>query len=139
MKDIIRDSTVGQFINRLSGGKYLPYADQRPDYKVPARFILPSSTSQTQISSADDKEISSSTEATTPPTDLSRHTSVSLTRINTLVENSVHDHEKGEVKVEKLVYDPYLVGWNGDDDQENPRYVRSYPQELICVSISIRL
>jgi MFS transporter, DHA1 family, multidrug resistance protein len=124
MKDIIRDSTVGQFINRISGGKYLPYADQRLDYKVPAHFILPSSASQTRISSVDEKEISSSTETTTPPaTDVSPHTSASLTRVNTLVEKPVHDYEKGDVKTEKLVYDPYLVGWNGDDDPENPRYV----------------
>ena len=124
MKDIIRDSTVGQFINRISGGKYLPYADQRPDYKVPVHFILPSSASQTRISSVDEKE---STETTTPPaTNVSPLTSASLTRVNTLVEKPVHDYEKGDVKTETLVYDPYLVGWNGDDDPENPRYVHLY-------------
>jgi hypothetical protein len=41
MKDIIRDSTVGQVINSLSGGRYLPYAEQRSDYTVPAHFLLP--------------------------------------------------------------------------------------------------
>jgi DHA1 family multidrug resistance protein-like MFS transporter len=52
-----------------------------------------------------------------------------VTRINTPIEKSVQDHEKGEVRPETLVFDPYLVGWNGDDDPENPRYVhiRIYP------------
>ena len=122
MKDIIRDSTVGQLINRLSSGRYLPYADQRSDYSIPARFIPPSSLSRTQTVSTDDKQILSATEETSPAT-ISPRTSASLTRINTLVEGSVHDYEKGEVKKTELVYDPYLVGWNGDDDPENPRYV----------------
>ena len=123
MKDIIRDSTVGQLINRLSSGRYLPYADQRSDYSIPARFIPPSSLSRTQSASTDDRQSLSSAEESSPAT-ISPRTSASLTRINTLVEDSVHDYEKGEVKKTELVYDPYLVGWNGDDDPENPRYVR---------------
>jgi len=121
MKDIIRDSTVGQLINRISRGRYLPYADQRSDYNVPAHFILPSSpASQTQFASTDDKQIPSSSE-TTSPAIISPRTSASVTRINTPIDKSVQDHEKGEVKPETLVFDPYLVGWNGDDDPENPR------------------
>lgn len=38
MKDIIRDSTVGQLLNGLSGGRILPYADQRKDFVVPERY-----------------------------------------------------------------------------------------------------
>src|SRR5262245_44956045 len=40
MIDIIRDSTVGQIVNKLSSGRFLPYADQRPDYVVPERYRL---------------------------------------------------------------------------------------------------
>ncbi|SGY62556.1 BQ5605_C007g04707 [Microbotryum silenes-dioicae] len=36
--DIIRDSTVGQLINRFTHGRVLPYAEQRPDYVLPARY-----------------------------------------------------------------------------------------------------
>ena len=38
MIDIIRDSTVGQVVNKLSHGRLLPYADQRADYVVPERY-----------------------------------------------------------------------------------------------------
>jgi hypothetical protein len=78
MRDIIRDSTVGQLINGLSGGRYLPYADQRPNYTIPAHFLL---------------------------------------------SVSDHIHEKNKVGPEGLAFDPCLVGWNGDDDPENPRCV----------------
>jgi DHA1 family multidrug resistance protein-like MFS transporter len=101
MKDIIRDSTVGQLINWLSGGRYLPYADQRPDYIIPAHFNVPSSTYQAHIATID---IYSSARPTSPA--------------DFLVQGS----EKGEVQGATLAYDPYLVGWNGDDDQDNPRY-----------------
>ncbi|KAF8917072.1 major facilitator superfamily domain-containing protein [Mucidula mucida] len=48
--DLIRDSTVGQFINFVSGGKYLPYADQRPGYVVPPHIMLPSSRDNEKMS-----------------------------------------------------------------------------------------
>jgi DHA1 family multidrug resistance protein-like MFS transporter len=38
MKDIIRDSVIGQLLNGLSGGVILPYADQRKDFVVPERY-----------------------------------------------------------------------------------------------------
>jgi DHA1 family multidrug resistance protein-like MFS transporter len=124
MKDIIRDSTVGQFINYISGGRYLPYDDQRADYIIPAHFLPPSSKSTTEIDLVGDKKFLSTAETsrTASPTVGSPRAGVSLTRNNTLVENSIPDHEKGEVKGDTLVFDPYLVGWNGDHDPENPRY-----------------
>ncbi|KAJ6620281.1 major facilitator superfamily domain-containing protein [Mycena sp. CBHHK59/15] len=42
--DLIRDSTVGQFVNFLSGGRLLPYADERPGYVVPSHFLPPPSS-----------------------------------------------------------------------------------------------
>ncbi|KAK4058517.1 hypothetical protein OIO90_000679 [Microbotryomycetes sp. JL221] len=42
MLDIVRDSTLGQLINIASNGRLLPYADQRPDYVIPAKFLAPS-------------------------------------------------------------------------------------------------
>lgn len=38
MKDILRDSVLGQFLNSVSGGRILPYSDQRKDFVVPERF-----------------------------------------------------------------------------------------------------
>jgi DHA1 family multidrug resistance protein-like MFS transporter len=123
MKDIIRDSTVGQLINGLSGGRYLPYADQRPNYTIPAHFLLSVSTSQTDASidvRQDVDRAKSGTPAATSP----HINGESLTRTNTPVAGeSDHIHEKNEVGSEGLAFDPYLVGWNGDDDPENPRCV----------------
>jgi MFS transporter, DHA1 family, multidrug resistance protein len=122
MKDIIRDSTVGQVINSLSGGWYLPYAEQRSDYTVPAHFLLPPSTSQADVASIDEKKIPARTESATPAdAEASRRTSRSLTRLNSPVEGYIQDNEKGEVDKETVVFDPYLVGWYDDHDQENPR------------------
>ncbi|KAJ6606381.1 major facilitator superfamily domain-containing protein [Mycena vulgaris] len=42
-KDLFRDSTIGQFINYVSAGRLLPYADQRPGYVIPSH-LLPSSS-----------------------------------------------------------------------------------------------
>jgi len=126
MKDIIRDSTIGQIINIVSGGRYLPYSDQRSDYSIPSHFILPSSTSKEKLDLIDDKRGVPSPESIAPSAKSPRGNGGSLTRINTPVaEGSHHDHEKGEVKDEPLSFDPYLVGWNGDNDPENPRCVHS--------------
>jgi DHA1 family multidrug resistance protein-like MFS transporter len=154
MKDIIRDSTVGQLINHLSGGRYLPYADQRPDYVIPAHFLLPSA-SKDELASIDEKPEKATRVATPIVTPEERFSSNdknqdavsvesvtfastsppvgggSMTRINTPVPmGSNHDHEKGSIKEEVLAFDPYLVGWNGDDDPDNPQFVNifSLPQ-----------
>ena len=39
MKDLVRDSFIGQLVNRISGGRLLPYADQRSDYVIPERYL----------------------------------------------------------------------------------------------------
>ncbi|GAA5899882.1 hypothetical protein JCM8208_005531 [Rhodotorula glutinis] len=39
MLDLVRDSTFGQIVNWASKGRLLPYADQRSDYVVPARYL----------------------------------------------------------------------------------------------------
>lgn len=43
MWDIIRESTAGEIVNFLSGGRLLPYPDQRPDFVVPERYLASSS------------------------------------------------------------------------------------------------
>ena len=36
MSDLLRESIVGQLVNHFSGGRFLPYDDQRPGWKSPA-------------------------------------------------------------------------------------------------------
>lgn len=45
MWDILRESTVGELVNYASGGRILPYPDQRPDFVVPEKFLASSSMS----------------------------------------------------------------------------------------------
>ncbi|GAA5828425.1 hypothetical protein JCM11251_006242 [Rhodosporidiobolus azoricus] len=42
--DILRDSTFGVIVNYLSNGRLFPFADQRPDYVVPERYLANSSS-----------------------------------------------------------------------------------------------
>ena len=113
MKDIIRDSPVGQLINCLSGGYYLPYSDQRSDYIIPAHFLLPASTSKIKVASVDVRQ-----DVVHPESCLSTAT---LPYIN----GGDHGRDKDDVGVRALVFDSHLVGWNGDNDPENPRCVHS--------------
>ena len=107
----------------MSGGRYLPYADQRPNYTIPTHFLLSVSTSQTDASISVRQDADRAKSGT--PTATSPYINGgSLARTNTHVaRESDHIHEKNEVGLEGLAFDPYLVGWNGDDDPENPQCV----------------
>jgi len=126
MKDLVRDSFLGQAINSLSGGRLLSYADQRPDYKVPSRYLRSPSLSQvtTITSTVEEKQAeskSSSHSATACPTPLPPvHIPNSEKESNTedfpdLVADRLRDIEKSG--------DGYLVDWDGPNDPDNPRYV----------------
>jgi MFS transporter, DHA1 family, multidrug resistance protein len=135
MKDIIRDSTIGQIINRVSGGRYLPYSDQRSDYSIPSHFILPSSTTEVKLNPIDDNQGIPSPESITHGPKPPRSSGGLLTRLNTpTAEESHHDHENGKVKEKPLSFDSYLVGWNGDDDLENPRCVHSVVYQQLSLT-----
>ncbi len=121
VQDIFRDSTIGQAINYISNGRIFPYADQRPDFAVPLHFLLPSFQRPSTIVSPD-------SDATTLCGDLkkSEGTGVQLTRESTLTGDL--DAEKQKQINVALNSDPYIVGWYGDDDQENPRFASFLPR-----------
>ncbi|KAF7327899.1 Benomyl methotrexate resistance protein [Mycena kentingensis (nom. inval.)] len=112
--DIFRDATLGQIINWVSGGRLLPYPEQRADYVVPKRYLLPSKsleppTSDTATICNDKEKSGAKTPASPPDTELKREA--------TLVE----DAEDGRVSEGTKIPDPYLVEWDGPSDPENPR------------------
>ena len=126
MKDLVRDSFLGQAINSLSGGRLLGYADQKPDYKVPSRYLLSPALSQvtTITSTVEQKKAeskSSSHSATACPTPLPpAHIPNSEKESETedfpdLVADRLRDIEKSG--------DGYLVDWDGPNDPDNPRCV----------------
>lgn len=60
MWDILRESTVGEIVNYFSGGRILPYPDQRTDYVIPERYLASSplsgdTTRETRAGDADSK------------------------------------------------------------------------------------
>ncbi len=124
VQDIFRDSTIGQAINYISNGRIFPYADQRPDFAVPSHFLLPSSQRPSTTASPD-------SDATTLCGDLETFggAGVQLTRESTLTIDL--DTEKQKQIDTALDSDPYIVGWYGDDDQENPRFVSFLPRSNV--------
>jgi DHA1 family multidrug resistance protein-like MFS transporter len=113
VQDIIRDSTVGQIVNYLSGGRFLPYPEQRSGYVVPTHFLLPSSERKNLDAAASDTTtLCGDVQASTPN---KRDSASTLTGDVEL--------QKKQVDFATALPDPYLVGWNGDSDPENPRCV----------------
>ncbi|PBK69021.1 MFS general substrate transporter [Armillaria solidipes] len=132
VQDIFRDSTIGQAINYISNGRFFPYADQRPDFEVPPHFLLPSSQRPSTIVSPD-------SDATTLCGDLEKSTGTStpgvqLTRESTLAVDI--DAEKQKQIDAALGSDPYIVGWYGDNDQDNPRNWSPAKRAFVAFSIS---
>ncbi|KAI5481913.1 MFS transporter, DHA1 family, multidrug resistance protein [Pseudohyphozyma bogoriensis] len=120
MKDILRDSTVGQFLNYVSKGRILPYADQRADYVVPSRYLL---TGSNVVDVGASTPNSDRTLSTNPTAD-----AVTLVDAAGVAAKNTADLEKGdqlaEAKLNNLpavVEDPYLVTWEGPNDPDNPR------------------
>ncbi|KAE9386175.1 MFS general substrate transporter, partial [Gymnopus androsaceus JB14] len=128
--DIIRDSTVGQFLNFISNGRLLPYQEQRPDFVIPAHF-LPSSTPSTPGWDASDAPtlcgdaVQKKSGTSTPATVLAREDTI------------VVDEKELSMKLDNETSDPNLVSWYGDDDPDNPRNWSPAKRAFIAFSISL--
>ncbi|KAJ7286873.1 major facilitator superfamily domain-containing protein [Mycena rebaudengoi] len=125
VQDLIRDSTVGQIINYISGGRFLPYPEQRPGYVVPRRFLLPSSERKNLDAVASD--------ATTLCGDMQASTPNKRDSASTLAEDV---ESLKQVDHFTPLPDPYLVGWDGDSDPENPRNWSFAKRAFVAFSIS---
>jgi MFS transporter, DHA1 family, multidrug resistance protein len=99
MLDIFRDSAFGTVLNYLSGGRILPFRDQLPGYQIPERYLLRPDDASNPVT-----RVPSTTNDEKRPV-------------------SASDPEAQTGKQEGIVaapIDPYLVDWDGDDDQDNP-------------------
>ncbi|KAJ7147655.1 major facilitator superfamily domain-containing protein [Mycena crocata] len=133
--DLIRDSTVGQIINFFSGGSFLPYADQRPGYAIPTRFLTFSSERKAREIASDgatlcDEEKKKVSGTTTPSAAELDHASAlpTLTAADTLEKQQIEDG--GDIP------DPYLIDWD-EDDQDNPRNWSFRKRAFVAFSISL--
>jgi hypothetical protein len=107
MHDLIRDSTVGQIINYFSRGHFLPYADQRRSYVIPARYLTASADTATLC---EDLEKKKQTSGTTTP----------LEPASTLATTGGLHKQLTEQADD--IPDPYLIDWE-ENDPDNPRSV----------------
>ena len=138
MSDLLRDSVVGQFLNFVSGGRVLPYSDQRDDFVVPEQFrtdfISRSASRVTVVGDApqpDLKKVASDEKS------LSDLASPTLTNADAEKGNPNLEKAQDELAIAKLhpelvaEQDPNLVGWYGPDDQDNPRYASLSSRRLL--------
>ncbi|KIK66812.1 hypothetical protein GYMLUDRAFT_192782 [Collybiopsis luxurians FD-317 M1] len=124
--DIFRDSSVGQFIHFVSGGKLLPYQEEQPHFIVPKHFSIAPSRPTSDISDAstlcgEAEKLKSG--AATPATVLARE--------DTLIVDEQELNDKLEAS------DPNVVGWYGDDDQDNPKNWSPKKRAFVAFSISL--
>lgn len=96
MYDIVRDATIGQIINRLSNGKFLPYEDQKPGYTVPARYLV-----------------------ATPPLNRTETDADTLVGLKTSSGGDVEKASASEEPATPAKY-PYLVEFD-ENDQDRPQ------------------
>lgn len=140
--DLIRDSTVGQVINYISKGRLLPYADQRPGYVVPTRFLTVD-RKQKEIGSdavtlceEESEKKRQSRGAATPALERA-NTAATLSGVQSLSASGTTTPSPAELErastpatlTEKPVAgngvdipDPYLVDWE-ENDPDDPQYV----------------
>ncbi|KAJ7136158.1 major facilitator superfamily domain-containing protein [Mycena epipterygia] len=138
VQDLIRDSTIGQIINYLSSGRLLPYPEQRPGYVVPKHFLLPSSERKDSDAVASDA-VTLCGDAATLCGDASKISSpsdIEIKRESTASTAVDLESQKKQVDDATAFPDPYLVGWNGDSDPENPRNWSFSKRAFVAFNIS---
>ncbi|KAJ6580724.1 major facilitator superfamily domain-containing protein [Mycena capillaripes] len=132
MLDIIRDSTVGQTVNYVSRGRFLPYADQRPGYVIPTRYFTGSldrkvkEVASDAVTLCEDAEKKKQVSGTTTPS----ATEVEPTStLPTLEATEKHLQHAGDIP------DPFLIDWE-EDDPDNPRNWSFRKRAFVAFSIS---
>lgn len=98
--DLIRDGTLGQFINWASSGKYLPYADQLPGYRVPG-----SGADETCVPSA----------APSLKGDIEKDQG-----------EKNHDAFNTPTTTFEVPENTFVVDWDGPNDPDNPKCVSTF-------------
>ncbi|KAF7367534.1 MFS general substrate transporter [Mycena sanguinolenta] len=139
VQDLIRDSTIGQIVNYVSGGRLLPYPEHRPGYVVPRRFLLPASDRKqsdepesdaaTLCGDSCDKAKDVSTPSTSPDTEIKRESTITTLAADIELQKQVDD--------DTAVPDPYLVDWDGESDPENPRNWSFRKRAFVAFEISL--
>ncbi|KAF8305616.1 MFS general substrate transporter [Clavulina sp. PMI_390] len=149
MFDILRESTVGGLLNRASGGRILPFPDQRPDFVIPAKYLATStmasrpSANLTRVNSHETAVEATPKNASydLPAPVSEKSTGLEVSKFDTIQTQTDSSLEAGpEVIIEKAGLDTkgyILVDWYGDDDQENPRNWSSRKRSFVLAQIML--
>jgi MFS transporter, DHA1 family, multidrug resistance protein len=140
MFDILRESTVGELLNRASGGRILPYPDQRSDFVIPERYLATSSPASTSTpitrvptseTLADKASVASAATAF--------RTNVAVEKVDTVHSDNTLEAGPSEAAIEKAIDTKgfQLVDWYGDDDAENPRNWSFAKRSFVMFEISL--
>lgn len=131
MFDLIRESTVGELVNKVSGGRLLPYPDQRTGFVIPAAYLATSSPASTSApisraetlagdkQAADDASLKAESDAAPEP----ERTNIAVEKVETWNSDVTLEAGPSGVAAEALVDTKgyQLVDWYGETDPENPR------------------
>ncbi|KAG9025036.1 hypothetical protein FRB95_010609 [Tulasnella sp. JGI-2019a] len=141
MLDIIRESSFGERINWISGGRLLPYPEQRPDFVIPARY-LSSSSAQTRANSIDQSNPVTRVNTNDMATEKKVERSFDPLPVEPRdleaaeLKHAGKEHELNAVE-EVEVSEHIIVDWYGPDDPANPRnwssFKRGFVLGLICL------
>ena len=124
--DILRDSAVGMIINLASGGRLLPFADQRGDYVIPSRYTSSATVAQPSTSPAEPSRMQTNGLA-------NQQDGSTLVDEAGVVHTKYVEGEKLDVSAletnaspetlspEQVSIYPFLVDWDGSNDPANPR------------------
>ncbi|KAF5314820.1 hypothetical protein D9619_007394 [Psilocybe cf. subviscida] len=126
MIDTFRDATVGLFINAISGGRLLPFPDQRPDWEIPQLVSGKSSS----LSIIESKTQTPAEQPVSKDVEDGLAFGLPLSEAPTLYSprNSAILPEKAEATVDVsmsredtlIPESTTLVDWYDENDQENP-------------------
>ena len=112
MFDLVRDSTVGGFLNHISNGRILPYADQKPGYQLPKRYL------STQVNSKPNEKSPASPASVRTSHDDPERGGVIPADVAIAISKEAR-HSQGTA-IDDNVVDPNLVDWDGPQDPDNP-------------------
>ncbi|KAJ7803201.1 major facilitator superfamily domain-containing protein [Mycena olivaceomarginata] len=148
--DLIRDATIGQVINYLSRGRLLPYADQRPGYVVPKRFLKASEAgSDTTTLCGEDYEKKKQSRGTNTPALERTDTTATLTGVERFRAPGGKTPAPSEPERPSTpatlttpgdgvvdIPDPYLIDWE-ENDPDNPQNWSFRKRGFVALEISL--
>lgn len=129
----IKNSIFGVAVNALSNHKLFSHPEERPDFEIPSKFLLPSTSSSenhSSLSSKQERTFAGNSTITlvaeeTKNVDVDVKKEDNAVKINNIspedLEKAIAGVDEPEKHASSPVSDDFLVGWYSDQDPENPQ------------------